>query len=250
LGGRTKTCIVATISPAESNLKETFSTLDYALRAKSIKNKPEVNQQMTRNSLLKEYITLIETLKADLRATREKNGVYWSTESWEAILAEQKDVEQARLNAKQECDQLEAQLAKTREQFTDLLGLFEERNNKLVETKNALDTITVHLTTTKAQLAEETKQKKAHQAAEERLDRRAKGLKEVAQQLSSKVERKEDVREGNAQAVMDGVGKIGTELTAVGTELQALVDIQDKAGDATTLGLQQLEESTMLVCHF
>jgi chromosome segregation ATPase len=152
------------------------------------------------------------------------------------------------LNAKQECDQLEAQLAKTREQFTDLLGLFEERNTKLVETKNALDTTTAHLTTTKAQLAEETKQKKAHQAAEERLNRRAKGLKEVAQQLSSKVERKEDVREGNAQAVVEGVEKIGTELTAVGTELQGLVDIQDKAGDAAALGLQQLEQSTMQVC--
>jgi hypothetical protein len=68
--------------------------------------------------------------------------------------------------------------------------------------------------------------------------------------LSSKIERTDDVREGNAQTVIEGLGKAATELTAVGTELQELVDIQDKAGDATTLGLQQLEESTMLVCHF
>jgi kinesin family member 11 len=66
LGGRTKTCIIATISPSKSNMEETLSTLDYALRAKSIRNKPEINQRMTRNGLLKEYIGEIDRLKADL----------------------------------------------------------------------------------------------------------------------------------------------------------------------------------------
>lgn len=43
LGGRTKTCIIATVSPAVHCLEETLSTLDYAHRAKNIRNKPEVN---------------------------------------------------------------------------------------------------------------------------------------------------------------------------------------------------------------
>lgn len=43
LGGKTKTCIIATISPSAYCLEETLSTLDYASRAKSIKNKPEVS---------------------------------------------------------------------------------------------------------------------------------------------------------------------------------------------------------------
>ena len=30
LGGRTKTCIIATVSPAHSNTGKTLSTLDYA----------------------------------------------------------------------------------------------------------------------------------------------------------------------------------------------------------------------------
>ena len=42
LGGRTKTCIIATISPVKSCLEETLSTLDYAYRAKNIRNRPEV----------------------------------------------------------------------------------------------------------------------------------------------------------------------------------------------------------------
>lgn len=43
LGGKTKTCIIATISPSAYCLEETISTLDYASRAKNIKNRPEVS---------------------------------------------------------------------------------------------------------------------------------------------------------------------------------------------------------------
>lgn len=42
LGGKTKTCIIATVSPSLQCLDETLSTLDYAFRAKNIKNRPEV----------------------------------------------------------------------------------------------------------------------------------------------------------------------------------------------------------------
>lgn len=42
LGGKTKTCIIATVSPSAHCLEETLSTLDYACRAKNIRNKPEV----------------------------------------------------------------------------------------------------------------------------------------------------------------------------------------------------------------
>lgn len=68
LGGRTKTTIIATISPV--NFDETISTLDYALRAKTIQNRPEVNQRMTKNILLGQYATEIERLKADLLVSR------------------------------------------------------------------------------------------------------------------------------------------------------------------------------------
>ena len=42
LGGKAKTCIIATVSPSVHSLEETLVTLDYASRAKSIRNKPEV----------------------------------------------------------------------------------------------------------------------------------------------------------------------------------------------------------------
>uniref|UniRef100_A0A8P4KD72 Kinesin-like protein n=1 Tax=Dicentrarchus labrax TaxID=13489 RepID=A0A8P4KD72_DICLA len=80
LGGRTKTSIIATVSPSSSNLEETLSTLEYASRAKNIMNKPEVNQKLTKRTLIKEYTEEIERLKRDLAATRDKNGVYLSVE--------------------------------------------------------------------------------------------------------------------------------------------------------------------------
>ena len=48
LGGRTKTSIIATVSPAQINLEETLSTLTYANTAKGIQNRPEVNQKISK----------------------------------------------------------------------------------------------------------------------------------------------------------------------------------------------------------
>jgi len=54
LGGNTKTVMVAAVSPADYNYDETLSTLWYASRAKSIKNKPKINED-PKDALLREY---------------------------------------------------------------------------------------------------------------------------------------------------------------------------------------------------
>lgn len=82
LGGRTKTSIIATVSPANINLEETLSTLDYAHRAKNITNRPEINQKLSKKALLKEYTEEIERLRRDLLAARERNGVYLAQENY------------------------------------------------------------------------------------------------------------------------------------------------------------------------
>lgn len=88
LGGKTKTCIIAAISPARCNLEETLSTLDYAHRAKNIRNRPEVNQKMTKRAVLREYEDQIDRLKADLTATRERNGIFMDPENYQALVTE------------------------------------------------------------------------------------------------------------------------------------------------------------------
>mmetsp|Transcript_13077 Transcript_13077/g.21405 ORF Transcript_13077/g.21405 Transcript_13077/m.21405 type:complete len:993 (-) Transcript_13077:448-3426(-) len=62
LGGNTKTLMVAAISPADYNFDETMSTLRYANRAKSIKNKPKINED-PKDTMIREYKEEIEKLK-------------------------------------------------------------------------------------------------------------------------------------------------------------------------------------------
>ena len=62
MGGNQKTVMIAALSPADYNFEETLSTLRYASRAKSIKNKPIVNED-PKDALLKQYEDEINKLK-------------------------------------------------------------------------------------------------------------------------------------------------------------------------------------------
>lgn len=187
LGGRTKTCIIATISPARSNMEETLSTLDYALRAKSIRNKPEVNQRMTRNGLLKEYIGEIERLKNDLLAAREKNGIFFSEESWNQLSAEQELRQTELQEAKKQIEIVESQMRAVREEFEQSIGLLMKRDEELKETKGKLEKTKATLVQTEGQLREtkvaldeEVVVRQAHQDTESQLNIVAEELKDVA----------------------------------------------------------------------
>eukprot|EP00256_Glycine_max_P018339 XP_003535898.2 rop guanine nucleotide exchange factor 7 [Glycine max] len=57
-------------------MEETLSTVDYASCAKSIKNKSEANQKVSKAVLLKDLYMKIDRMKEDIQAEREKNGVY------------------------------------------------------------------------------------------------------------------------------------------------------------------------------
>ncbi|KAK7020576.1 kinesin motor domain-containing protein [Favolaschia claudopus] len=156
LGGRTKTCIIATVSPARSNMEETLSTLDYAMRAKSIRNKPELNQRMTRNSLLKEYVAEIERLKADVLAAREKNGIFFSEETWQQLSAEH-EVRQTELEeARKQVDIVEGQMRNSIALLKKREGELKETRDQLKKTEEVLDSKTVELKHVQGALEEET----------------------------------------------------------------------------------------------
>ncbi|KAF8628422.1 hypothetical protein AX15_003943 [Amanita polypyramis BW_CC] len=215
LGGHTKTCIIATISPARSNMEETLSTLDYALRAKSIRNKPELNQRMSRNALLKEYITEIERLKADILATREKNGIYFSEENWKQICDEQELQATELAEAKKQVEIVEKELRSVREEYDEGIALLKRRENELKETREVLsereETLVQtegELETVRTALWEETAVRKAHQHTEAALDEVATGLNNVVKDslqdvsgLFSKIARKQTVLSANSRAV-------------------------------------------------
>ncbi|KAG9459064.1 hypothetical protein H6P81_003572 [Aristolochia fimbriata] len=136
LGGRTKTCIIATVSPSVHCLEETLSTLDYAHRAKNIKNKPEVNQKMMKTTLIKDLYGEIDRLKAEVYAAREKNGVYIPKERYYQEESERKAM----------ADQIE--------QMTGLL----ETNQKQIEDLQAKYVTEVQLSSTLSSKLECTEQ--------------------------------------------------------------------------------------------
>ncbi|CAH2100547.1 unnamed protein product [Euphydryas editha] len=65
LGGNSKTVMIATIGPADSNYVETISTLRYANRAKNIENKTHVNSEPG-DALLTRFQQEIDQLKKQL----------------------------------------------------------------------------------------------------------------------------------------------------------------------------------------
>ncbi|XP_038147165.1 kinesin-like protein KIF17 [Cyprinodon tularosa] len=63
LGGNTRTLMIACLSPADNNYEESLSTLRYANRAKSIQNRPQINED-PKDALLREYQEEIKKLRA------------------------------------------------------------------------------------------------------------------------------------------------------------------------------------------
>ncbi|GMI96676.1 hypothetical protein like AT2G36200 [Hibiscus trionum] len=145
LGGRTKTCIIATVSPAVHCLEETLSTLDYAHRAKNIKNKPEVNQKMMKSTLIKDLYGEIERLKSEVYAAREKSGVYipkeryYQEESERKAMAEQIEQMGVLLETHQkQLQELQDKYVAQVRQCSDLSGKLEMTENNLNETAKLL----------------------------------------------------------------------------------------------------------------
>lgn len=170
-------------------MEETLSTLDYAIRAKSIRNKPELNQRMTRNSLLKEYVGEIERLKSDLLAAREKNGIFFSEETWNQMTVEQELMSTELEEARKQVRIVETEMRGVREEFEQSIGLLKSREGELKQTREILATAEKtleqreeELTLVKGALEEEVVIRKAHQSTEVSLDGVAIGLKKVAGQ--------------------------------------------------------------------
>ena len=72
LGGNTKTTLLVNLSPADDNIDESVSTLNFAKRAKTIKNIVKVNEQKS----AEEMAAMIRVLQRDLDAARKEISVY------------------------------------------------------------------------------------------------------------------------------------------------------------------------------
>jgi kinesin family member 11 len=145
LGGKAKTCIIATLSPSQGAIEETMSTLDYAYRAKSIKNIPQINQKMVKKVILKEYCAEIEALRQQLQLTREKNGIYLDPVQYEQMenrLAAQEqqlmECEGALKVRQEEIKGYKTEIDLIQNELDSLRCDHEETTQRLVETEESL----------------------------------------------------------------------------------------------------------------
>lgn len=146
LGGNTKTTLIATVSPSVINIEETLKTLDYAQRAKKIKNHPEQNKVLTKKYIIGNLTNEIQKLRKDLEAQRSKVGIHLSTESYNEFMGEYNTTKHE-LNEKERItEQLElklAELIKEKELKEQELKECEEDlvkvSNKFEETEKELD---------------------------------------------------------------------------------------------------------------
>ena len=183
MGGRTKTSIIATISPATINVEETLSTLDYAYRARNITNRPEVNQKLSKREVLKEYSDEMERLKKDLLNLRDKNGVYLAKENYHQMLEQieknQKDI----TSMVQEIGVLKEEMEKKVKLFLDVEKRMIEKSRELTRTTDALHQKEMILSEKQAQLKLTVKERdeqqhlvSKHVATEVKLGQQARKL--------------------------------------------------------------------------
>lgn len=242
LGGKTKTCIIATISPSISCLEETLSTLDYAHRAKNIKNKPEVNQKMMKSTMIKDLYSEIDRLKQEVYAAREKNGIYIPRDRYLQEEAEKKAMAEKIERMELDFDSKDKQVVGLQELYNAQQVLTAELNEKLEKTQEKLKN-------TEHSLADlEDKHRQANCTIKEKeflisnLLKSEKALIERAFELRSelenaasdvcglfsKIERKNRIEDGNQTLVQNFQSKLTQQLEILHKTVAASVMQQEQ----------------------
>ena len=78
LGGNCKTTMITMISPCQDFINETLSSLSFARRAKKIKNKPKINEEINHKALISQYELQLKNLRNELNKKNEilKNNLF------------------------------------------------------------------------------------------------------------------------------------------------------------------------------
>jgi kinesin family member 11 len=114
LGGRAKTLILATISPSKSSLEETLKTLEYAHRAKSVENRPEINQKVTHKQYVRDLQVSIAQYKKQIEAMRTKTGVFLPPDQYDDMKQKIEKYEESGSRLQETLIECEAELETTR----------------------------------------------------------------------------------------------------------------------------------------
>ncbi|XP_078463966.1 kinesin-like protein KIF17 isoform X3 [Lampetra planeri] len=242
LGGNTKTLMVACISPADNNYEESLSTLRYANRAKSIRNRPRVNED-PKDAMLREYREEITRLKALLQGQVAAPGrsaeVPRAKEEVIAAVDHQAEIEKERQKIRQEYE----------ERLSRVRGDFEAQQRSKARLEEALDTLRVSyekkLTTVEERLTAVVVQ--AEVQAEVKREQQVERPGTAAPRALTSVERAlpqaqiPDVRAASAQVARHINSVKSVEELREGTQSEAEVEAE-AADQPSTIALLEKEE--------
>ncbi|KAK4481021.1 hypothetical protein RD792_011889 [Penstemon davidsonii] len=151
LGGKTKTCMIATISPSVLSLEETLGTLDYAFRAKSIKNTPEANRKVMKSALVIELYSQIDRLKQELHETRDTNGVYVPRDDYQSEETNKKQLmelqelylyqQQLTVDLKDQLESTKRDLNMTGQSLLNLENQYQRAKDMIEEKENMISNL-------------------------------------------------------------------------------------------------------------
>ncbi len=105
--------MMAMISPSNDSFSESLSTLHFARRAKNIKNRPRVNEDLDQKALIRQYEIELKKLRVELD---EKNKIIGGNEVIVQLEEEKKQAEEDKLLAIDALEQASRKYLQEREE--------------------------------------------------------------------------------------------------------------------------------------
>ncbi|GAA5898890.1 uncharacterized protein JCM6883_003461 [Sporobolomyces salmoneus] len=250
LGGNTKTSIIATISP--TSYEETCSTLNYALQATRIQNKPEPNRKIGRDVVLNQVLGELGRCKADLKAARSEEGYYLSRQSFEEFESERQSFQSSLKNHLQTLTSyeiLKTELSSTRDQLEQNVRALSRTKETLKRTQDDLGEREDELEGLRRELEEVRVENEKLKCLGEAWEKSRKGWKEDAEDarvevkgLREKLARKTWVEETNLGVFRETEEEIGTNTSKINRQTKELQTNQEKFVKSLSSSLEEFSE--------
>jgi kinesin family protein 3/17 len=121
--------MLAMISPAHESFSESLSTLHFAQRAKKIKNRPVINEDLNNRALIRQYETELRNLRNELE---QKNKMLQSNELVMQLQEEKEQALQDKNEAIRELEKASRQYLLEREEKLNLEKKIQMMNSQMI----------------------------------------------------------------------------------------------------------------------
>eukprot|EP00026_Physarum_polycephalum_P001361 Phypoly_transcript_01362.p1 GENE.Phypoly_transcript_01362~~Phypoly_transcript_01362.p1 ORF type:complete len:840 (+),score=175.37 Phypoly_transcript_01362:739-3258(+) len=129
LGGNCLTTMLAMVSPALESFFETLSTLKFANRAKAIKNKAKINEDLDQKALLQKYEMELKKLRRELA---EKSRVVGDTRNWLKMQEDMQRAEHDKILILKELEDKSREFMREKEEKRKLEQRIQQMQNQVI----------------------------------------------------------------------------------------------------------------------